>query len=77
MSSLHQELHSERLRCLQIEAIEMTVESDISELKTDIKWIKQSLEEIKKEKNLNKGYLIGIIGSTLIAISGLIVGLMK
>ena len=55
----------------------MTVESDISELKTDIKWIKQSLEEIKKEKNLNKGYLIGIIGSTLIAISGLIVGLMK
>ena len=60
-----------------IEVVKMTVESDISELKTDIKWIKQSLQEIKKEKNLNKGYLIGIIGSTLIAISGLIVGLMK
>jgi len=57
--------------------IEMTVESDISELKTDIKWIKQSIQEIKNEKNLNRGYLIGIIGSTLIAISGLIVGLMK
>ena len=77
MSSLHQELPSERHRCLLIKVIEMTVESDISELKTDIKWIKQSLQEIKKEKNLNKGYLIGIIGSTLIAISGLIVGLMK
>ena len=60
-----------------IEVVKMTVESDISELKTDIKWIKQSLQEIKKEKSLNKGYLIGIIGSTLIAISGLIVGLMK
>ena len=55
----------------------MSVESDISELKTDIKWIKQSLQEIKKEKNLNKGYLIGIIGSTLIAISGLLGGLCR
>ena len=55
----------------------MTVESDISELKTDIKWIKQSLQEIKAEKNLNKGYLIGIIGSALIAVTSLIVGLLK
>ena len=41
----------------------MTVESDISELKTDIKWIKQSLEEIKKEKNLNRGYLLVLVTS--------------
>ena len=55
----------------------MTVESDISELKTDIKWIKESIKDIKKEKNLNKGYLIGIIGSGLIAVTSLIVGLLK
>ena len=55
----------------------MTVESDISELKTDIKWIKESIKDIKKEKNLNKGYLIGIIGSALIAVTSLIVGLLK
>ena len=55
----------------------MTVESDISELKTDIKWIKESIKDIKKEKNLNKGYIIGIIGATLISVSSLIVGLIK
>ena len=55
----------------------MTVESDISELKTDIKWIKESIKDIKQEKNLNKGYLIGIIGSALIAVTSLIVGLLK
>ena len=55
----------------------MTVESDISELKTDIKWIKQSIQEIKKEKNLNRGYLMGIVGATLIAVTSLIVGLLK
>ena len=55
----------------------MTVEEDVAELKTDIKWIKQSIQEIKNERNLNKGYLIGIIGSALIAISSLIVGLLK
>ena len=55
----------------------MTIEEDIIELKTDIKWIKQSIQEIKKERNLNKGYLIGILGSLMIAITSLIVGLMK
>ena len=77
MSLHHQVQHSERLHHSQIKVIKMTVESDISELKTDIKWIKQSLQEIKKEKNLNKGYLIGIIGSGLIAVTSLIVGLLK
>ena len=57
--------------------IKITVESDISELKTDIKWIKESIKDIKQEKNLNKGYLIGIIGSGLIAVTSLIVGLLK
>ena len=60
-----------------IKVIKMTVESDISELKTDIKWIKESIKDIKQEKNLNKGYLIGIIGSALIAVTSLIVGLLK
>ena len=77
MSLHHQVQHSERLHYSQIKVIKMTVESDISELKTDIKWIKQSLQDIKKEKNLNKGYLIGIIGSALIAVTSLIVGLLK
>ena len=67
------ELH----RCLLIKVVKMTVESDISELKTDIKWIKESIKDIKKEKNLNKGYLIGIIGSGLIAVTSLIVGLIR
>ena len=55
----------------------MTVESDISELKTDIKWIKEAIRDIRKEKQINKGYLLGLAGSVIIAVSSLIIGLVK
>lgn len=55
----------------------MTVEEDIAELKTDVKWIKQSISDIKRERSLNKGYLVAIIGAVIISITSLIVGLVK
>ena len=55
----------------------MSVEQDIAELKTDIKWIKKSIEDLRKERQLNIGYLIGIIGSVIISISGLAVTLLR
>ena len=60
-----------------IEVVKMTVESDISELKTDIKWIKEAIRDIRKEKQINKGYLLGLAGSVIIAVSSLIIGLVK
>ena len=55
----------------------MSVEQDIGELKTDIKWIKQSLQEIKKEKQLNKGYIIALIGAFMISISSIGIALLR
>ena len=55
----------------------MTVESDISELKTDIKWIKESLKEMKQAKQMNKGYLIGLIGSMIISFTSIIIVVLK
>ena len=55
----------------------MTVESDISELKTDIKWIKESLREMKQAKQMNKGYLIGLIGSMIISFTSIIIVVIR
>ena len=55
----------------------MSVEQDIGELKSDVKWIKEAIREIKREKQINKGYLLGLAGSVIIAISSLIIGLVK
>ena len=57
--------------------IKMSVEQDIGELKSDVKWIKEAIREIKREKQINKGYLLGLAGSVIIAISSLIIGLVK
>ena len=57
--------------------IKMSVEQDIGELKSDVKWIKEAIREIKKEKQINEGYLLGLAGSVIIAISSLIIGLVK
>ena len=57
--------------------IQMSVEQDIGELKSDVKWIKEAIREIKREKQINKGYLLGLAGSVIIAISSLIIGLVK
>ena len=55
----------------------MTVEQDIGELKTDIKWIKESLREMKQAKQMNKGYLIGLIGSMIISFTSIIIVVMR
>ena len=55
----------------------MTVEKDISELKTDIKWIKESLREMKQAKQMNKGYLIGLIGSMIISFTSIIIVVIR
>ena len=55
----------------------MTVEQDISELKTDIKWIKESLKEMKQAKQMNKGYLIGLIGSMIISFTSIIIVVIR
>ena len=55
----------------------MTVEQDISELKTDIKWIKESLREMKQARQMNKGYLIGLIGSMIISFTSIIIVVLK
>ena len=55
----------------------MTVEQDISELKTDIKWIKESLKEMKQTRQMNKGYLIGLIGSMIISFTSIIIVVLK
>jgi hypothetical protein len=55
----------------------MSVEEDIRELKTDIKWIKKSIEDIHKERQLSIGYLVGIVGSVIISITSLALGLMR
>lgn len=55
----------------------MTVDQDIGELKTDVKWIKEAIREIKKEKQINIGYLLGLAGSIIIAVSSLLIGLVK
>ena len=55
----------------------MTVEQDISELKTDIKWIKESLKEMKQSKQMNKGYLMGLIGSLVISFTSIIVVVIR
>ena len=57
--------------------IKMSVEQDIGELKSDVKWIKEAIREIKREKQINKGYLLGLAGSVIIAISSLIIGLVR
>ena len=77
MSSQHQVLHSELHLYLLIEVIELTVEQDIAELKTDIKWIKKSIEDLREERQLNIGYLIGLIGSVIIAIASLGVAIFR
>ena len=55
----------------------MSVEQDIAELKTDIKWIKESIKDIKRDKQLNKGYLIGLIGSIVISLSSILITVIK
>ena len=55
----------------------MTVEPDISALKTDIKWIKESLKEMKQAKQMNKGYVIGLIGSMIISFTSIIIVVLK
>jgi len=55
----------------------MSVEQDIAELKTDIKWIKKSIEDLREERQLNIGYLIGLIGSVIIAIASLGVAIFR
>ena len=55
----------------------MSIDKDIGELKSDVKWIKEAIREIKNEKQINKGYLLGLAGSIIIATSSLIIGLGK
>lgn len=55
----------------------MSVEQDIGELKTDIKWIKQSLQDIKKEKQIKNGYMIGLMGSIIISITSIVMVMLK
>lgn len=55
----------------------MSVEQDIGELKADIKWIKQSLQDLKKEKQLKTGYMIGLIGSILISVTSIAMVMLK
>ena len=55
----------------------MTLEEDVAVIKNDIQWIKKELGDMKEKYRINRGYIVAIIGSVLIATSSLVVVLVK
>lgn len=55
----------------------MSVEEDIGEMKSDIKWIKEHLKEIRQRTEKNRGYIIGLLGAFMISVSSVIITFMR
>ena len=55
----------------------MTVEQEIAEIKTDIKWIKDYLRETRTVAMKNRGYLVTLIGAMIISTTSIVISLMR
>ena len=55
----------------------MTVEQEIAEIKTDIKWIKDYLSETRSVAMKNRGYLVTLISAMIISTTSIVISIMR
>ena len=53
----------------------MTLEEDIIELKTNMKWVMHALDDMKKKRDMHLSYTIGIVSSLIIAMTSIIISI--